>query len=233
MATKEQFLNKIAGKLNRSRMLAVDRPRWATHPWDHLYREATQADLVELFAEELGKLGGEVIRIGSAAEIGAAIKRLLEEKGLKKLIAWPAPAEYGGIEPTAALSHEDGCEVVFWKESGPRDELIRTAEQSEAGLVYAQYGLAETGSVVLFNRGDCGRLVSLLPNQALIVLKASSVLPRLTQLLPRIGAQTRQISCVNIVTGPSRTSDIEMDLTIGVHGPGRIAVLLIEDHLAN
>lgn len=232
MATKEQFLSKLASKLNRERAYQVERPRWERHPWDHLYPDASQADFVELFAEEFGKLGGEVVRVRSKTQVGEAVKKLLQDKGLKKLIAWPAPSAFDGAEPTVLLSPAEGYEVVHWRENGPREELIRTAEQSEAGLVYASYALAETGSVVLFNRGSQGRLVSLLPNQSVIVLKASSVLPRLTQALPIIGREAELFSCVNIVTGPSRTSDIEMDLTIGVHGPGRVAVVLIEDHLS-
>lgn len=230
MATKEEFLNKLARKLNRERVHTVARPRFSDHPADHLYQDYTQQDFVELFSEEFTKLGGSIHPVSSEQEIGITIQRILARQGLKRLIAWPAPTPAVAID-TNLFPASEGYELVYWQARGQRDELLRTAEQSEAGLVYAEYGLAETGTVILYNQGGHGRLVSLLPNQSIIVLRASTILPRLTQALPRIGTQTAAYSCINLITGPSRTSDIEMDLTIGVHGPGKIAIVLIEDHI--
>ncbi|WP_438447723.1 LutC/YkgG family protein [Gorillibacterium sp. sgz5001074] len=228
MANKEQFLNKLASKMGRDRIRTTEDPKWLRHPWDHLHKELDQAGLVTQFGSELMKLGGIVVPVADEAELGRAIGAYLKEAGMTRLMAWPAGDMVKGSDPTEQLA-EEGIEVSYWSEDGDRDGLIRQAESSQAGLVYASHGVSETGSIVLYNRGDRGRLVSLLPNQFLAVVRASTVVPRITQVLGQMAPRAREYSCVNFITGPSRTSDIEMDLTIGVHGPGRITIFLIED----
>jgi L-lactate dehydrogenase complex protein LldG len=73
--------------------------------------------------------------------------------------------------------------------------------------------------------------VSLLPTICATVLSAQNIIPRLTQLLPEIDRNVADHSCINLITGPSRSADIEMDLSIGVHGPGQLVVFLIDDHI--
>lgn len=228
MATKEQFLNKLASKMGRDRIRTAEDPKWKRQPWDHLHKDLDQAGLVTQFGSELMKLGGIVVPVASEAELSRAIGAYLKEAGMTRLMAWPAGGMVQGPDPAELLKAE-GFEVNFWSESGDRDTLIRQAESSQAGLVYASHAVSETGSIVLYNRADRGRLVSLLPNQFLAVVRASTVVPRITQVLGQMAPRAREYSCVNFITGPSRTSDIEMDLTIGVHGPGRITIFLLED----
>lgn len=230
MANKEQFLNRLAAKLGRERVRETEDPKWLRHPWDHLHKDLDQAGLVDQFGSELMKLGGVVIPVADEAELSQAIAAYLGEVEFNRVIAWPAGASVEGADPGEYLKAQ-GLDVTYWSEKGARDELIRQAEGCQAGLVYASHAISETGSIVLYNRGDRGRLVSLLPNQVLAVVRGSTVVPRITQVLGQMPPRTRDYSCVNIITGPSRTSDIEMDLTIGVHGPGRITVFLIEDHV--
>lgn len=231
MAAKEEFLQRLANKLGRERMYEAPRPRWETQPWDHLHKDLDQAGLVAQFAGELMKLGGVVIPVANGKLLPKAVNAYLTEAEFKKLIVWPAGEELDGDEPADVFA-EQGYEVVRWSAAGDRDTLVRAAESAHAGLVYAAQGISETGSIVLYNRGDRGRVVSLLPNQLLVAVRGSTIVPRITQVLAGLPGRALDYSCVNIITGPSRTSDIEMDLTIGVHGPGRIAVFLIEDHLA-
>lgn len=228
MASKEQFLNKLAAKMGRDRIRTAEDPKWLRHPWDHLHKDLDQAGLVTQFGSELMKLGGIIVPVASDAELPRAIGAYLKEAGMNRLIAWPAAGMVTGADPAEELMAE-GFDVTFWSEGGDRDELVRKAESSQAGLVYASHAVSETGSIVLYNRGDRGRLVSLLPNQFLAVVRASTVVPRITQVLGQMAPRAREYSCVNFITGPSRTSDIEMDLTIGVHGPGRITIFLVED----
>jgi L-lactate dehydrogenase complex protein LldG len=232
VATKEQFLGKLAGKLGRERIHQAAAPKFQHQPWDHLHKELDQEGLVNQFGNELMKLGGVVIPVQDEASLAAAVEAYMQENGFSRLIVWPAGEALGAEIPDPADDLQSkGIKVTRWSSGGSRDELIAAAEIAQAGLVYATHAISETGSIVLYNRGDRGRLVSLLPNQFLAVVRASTVVPRITQVLKSMAAQVADYSCINIITGPSRTSDIEMDLTIGVHGPGRITIFLIEDHL--
>jgi L-lactate dehydrogenase complex protein LldG len=231
MAAKEEFLSKLAAKLGRERVRQVEEPRWPDQPWDHLHKDLDQEGLVNQWANELMKLGGVVIPVPDGEALADAVSAYLKANGFSRLTVWSAPEDLEGVDPAEALEKE-GLAVTRWRAGGDRDTLIRSAESSQAGLVYAAHAISETGSIVLYNRGDNGRLVSLLPNQFMAVVRGSAVVPRITQVLEQIKPRTAHYSCVNIITGPSRTSDIEMDLTIGVHGPGKITVFLIEDHLS-
>jgi L-lactate dehydrogenase complex protein LldG len=89
----------------------------------------------------------------------------------------------------------------------------------------ALYGLADTGSVVLASAPDEPRARSLLPEVHVSVLPEDRIVPGLSELFSALGSDLP--STLAIVTGPSRSADIEQTLTIGVHGPGDVHVVLV------
>ncbi len=93
-----------------------------------------------------------------------------------------------------------------------------------AGVSRAIFGLADTGSVVLAASPEEPRANSLLPEVHLTVLPEERILPGLAELFAAVGSELP--SALAIVTGPSRSGDIEQTLAIGVHGPGEVHVLL-------
>lgn len=94
-----------------------------------------------------------------------------------------------------------------------------------AGVSQATYGLADTGSVVLMASPEEPRARSLLPDAHVSILREEHVLPGLDALFENLGGELP--SGLAIVTGPSRSADIEQRLTIGVHGPGEVHVVLV------
>jgi len=97
---------------------------------------------------------------------------------------------------------------------------IDGAEVSEA-----IYALADTGSVVIAAGPDEPRARSLLPWTHVSLVRESRVLPGLAELVAALGGELP--SALAIVTGPSRSADIEQKLTVGVHGPGEVHVVLL------
>jgi L-lactate dehydrogenase complex protein LldG len=97
---------------------------------------------------------------------------------------------------------------------------LEGAETSEA-----LYGLADTGSVVLAASAEEPRARSLLPDIHVSILREDRILAGLDDLFARVGGDLP--SALAIVTGPSRSADIEQSLTIGVHGPGEEHVVLV------
>ena len=94
-----------------------------------------------------------------------------------------------------------------------------------AGVSTALYGLADTGSVVLAASSEEPRARSLLPAVHVTLLREDRILPGLDELFAALGADLP--SALAIVTGPSRSADIEQKLVIGVHGPGEVHVVLL------
>ena len=93
-----------------------------------------------------------------------------------------------------------------------------------AGVSRAVHGLADTGSVVIAASPDEPRARSLLPDVHVSLLREADVLPDLATLFERLGGELP--SALAIVTGPSRSGDIEQRLAVGVHGPGEVHVVL-------
>jgi len=95
----------------------------------------------------------------------------------------------------------------------------------EAGVSEALYGLADTGSVVLAASPEEPRSRSLLPFVHVSLLREERILPGLEELFDAVSADLP--SALAIVTGPSRSADIEQKLVVGVHGPGEVHVVLV------
>ena len=101
----------------------------------------------------------------------------------------------------------------------------------DLGVTGAQWGVAETGTLVLESDAERHRLASLVPATHVAIIKAQNIRQTLGEVLSAIGdkGEGRLSRAVTFITGPSRTSDIELTLAIGVHGPAELYVVVIED----
>lgn len=158
--------------------------------------------LITLFSKELTALGGTVERL-SAADLPARLQAFLAEKGAAQALCDDLAAPYLG---EAAVLHPDSSLLV--------------------GVTGALCAIAETGSLVLTNQSANALIASLLPPVHAVILRTDQIVGTLAEALAR--PEVRQAAAGVIITGPSRTADIEMTLTIGVHGPGEVHVFLIE-----
>jgi L-lactate utilization protein LutC len=108
------------------------------------------------------------------------------------------------------------------------DEIV-AGRSEEVGVSRAVYGLADTGSVVLSAGPEEPRARSLLPPVHVTILDADRILPGLPELFAALDGELP--SALAIVTGPSRSADIEQKLVIGVHGPGETHIVLVGEPL--
>ena len=226
---QEDFLNKIAEKLNRPRMSGVSSPKWEHYPWDHLYQNMTQEGLIQEFTSNFEQIGGHLKRV-KTQDVAQEVKQIIQQYNAKKVLAWQDERlTQFGLQQALA-----DTEAIFWDVEQGFESLTNYAKDSQIGITYTELGLAETGTIVLFNEGGKGRSVSLLPEIHIAILPASQIKARLTQALKKIkktyDEHGKLPSLINFITGPSRTSDIEMVLTIGVHGPKELHVIIVEDH---
>ncbi len=119
--------------------------------------------------------------------------------------------------------------------SGPfgTPEEIRAASASAGvGITSADYGLAETGTLVMLASSGESRLISLLPPAWVAVVPVSILLNDLDELLARVPTPADLTGAMVLITGPSRTADIEQILIRGVHGPGEVHVVLVDSETA-
>ncbi|MDH5508533.1 MAG: LUD domain-containing protein, partial [Anaerolineae bacterium] len=115
-------------------------------------------------------------------------------------------------------------------QSPQRESSLARYAAVPAGLTLAAAGLADSGTLVQPGGKGLSRLASLLPAIHFAVLPASTLYTNLAAWLSAGGAQlAAQAPGLVLISGPSRTADIEMSLTIGVHGPRQVVVFCLQD----
>jgi L-lactate dehydrogenase complex protein LldG len=225
---QEAFLNHIAEKLGRPRRSGVKPPEWKEKPYLHLYEGKSQEELIQQFIANLALLNTKVDRV-TMDEFATVFPKILRTFEVRSAIFWDDERVHKVGIPSLLLAH--GVEGRSWSAALGEKELREYAAKADLGIAFADIGLAETGTVMLMNGQGKGRVVSLLPPSFLCVLSESQIVPRLTQAVEQIHAKVPKglPACINFITGPSRTGDIEMDLALGVHGPGKVHIILLKE----
>jgi len=108
-----------------------------------------------------------------------------------------------------------------------RTELGRLCATADFGITSADYALADTGTLVMLSSRQEARIISLLPPVHLAVVPKERILTGLDELFTVIPDPSEKSSSMVLITGPSRTGDIEQVLVRGVHGPGEIHVVIV------
>ena len=170
--------------------------------------DAPKINLVGRFTEELLALGGQVV-ICKESDLPAKVIALLREKNIDRVQTWD---QILGLNQDALT--KAGISVQY-----EADESIK------AGITGALAGIAETGTLVIPGGEGQPLTTSLLPEIHIAALRASDILPSMEAAMSTL--EIEKSPAMALVSGPSRTADIEMTLTIGVHGPGEIHVFVV------
>lgn len=221
---RERFLARVRSALRGTELPDVVGPETAP--------VITFADPVGRFIDEARAVDAEVVRVADPGEAMAAVIRLVEESG-----------DTRGVGPASLVAWEDLEETIpgFFAQAATRGwESVDTAvgfesryadhariERVAVGITGADAGIAATGSVLLAHGAGRARSVSLLVDHHVVLLPVGRIVSSLGQALS--GVDWDSTSNVVAITGPSRTGDIESILTLGVHGPRRLSVVLVDD----
>lgn len=190
----------ILSRIRERRMKSAPRPSSFTPP-------APQSDLVAQFAARAAAVHAEVRVLSDRDEIGAAVAELLRARNLPAIVHLPedsATASLGGLS-------------VRNDPPGPDD----------TALSFAPFAIAETGTLVYPAAHTRPASWHFRPGFEIAVLSAKDILPHLENILARIRSSLPHT--VNLVSGPSRTGDIEQTLELGAHGPKALAILIIRE----
>ena len=123
---------------------------------------------------------------------------------------------------------------IFQPDAGSSDheQIVARLANCGVGLTAADYAIAETGTIVLSSDEQNALLVSLLPAVHIALVRSSQIAASLDEVISKIGKERigrlDPSRSVTLITGPSRTSDVELVLSIGVHGPKELHVIIID-----
>jgi L-lactate utilization protein LutC len=171
------------------------------------------ATKVAQFGERLAVAGGR-LHVPAAGDVVAVLQDLLRQSGARTVLHSDAP------EVVALLADPRLAGTTFVPATASRGDLLA----ADLGLSTAQWGIAETGTLVLDAAAERHRCASLLPVVHVALLRQSRILATLGEALKTL---PRPLSpAITLITGPSRTADIELQLVVGVHGPRELHVIV-------
>jgi L-lactate utilization protein LutC len=108
-----------------------------------------------------------------------------------------------------------------------REELRELCATADVGITSADYALADTGALILLSSPQEARMISLLPPAHIAIVPRARILTGLDELFSLLPNPAESTSSMVLITGPSRTADIEQILVRGVHGPGVLSVVVV------
>jgi L-lactate dehydrogenase complex protein LldG len=209
-AAREQMLDRIRDALGHAPV--VPDPTRA-------YRQAGggaqagSAELVDLFCERVADYRASVVRVSTEAEIEQAILAACDERGTRRVVRSPgerwSPADLELIDDSADVAPAD-------------------LDGVDAALTGCALGIAETGTIVLDGSPACGRrALTLVPDHHICVVRAGQVVAGVPDAIRALAGAARDGRPLTFVSGPSATSDIELERVEGVHGPRNLDVIVV------
>jgi L-lactate dehydrogenase complex protein LldG len=186
-------------------------------------------DPLARLADEIRAVGGHPQVVADAAEGRGALARLLEQHAVRSALCWQHPAlDRLGLSELLAnrgIARLDHAALSAHDQPQQRELMLA----ADVGISSVSFAVAETGTLALASASGRERLASLAPPVHIAVVEASQVLPDLFDLFERIAAEGWEPMASNwaLITGPSKTGDIELTLTTGVHGPGAWHVVIV------
>ena len=214
MTSREQILSDVRKAVGRK----AGQPLAAQPKARIVIPSYSVEERIALFKERLEVLGGKVQRSATYGDAGQTVRQLIDGSSA---VASNAPA----LRQAGITSFPN---VLNGYCSGP---LLREACASAPfGITGADYGFAETGSIVTIAANE-SRLVSLLPPVHIALLSKSRMLTGLDEFYTLQPLPAGRSASTVFITGPSRSADIEMILVRGVHGPRIIHVIVIDEEL--
>jgi L-lactate dehydrogenase complex protein LldG len=171
----------------------------------------------DLFVQKFENLGGRSFRVRNTSAVVPAIAELLVQKS--------------AVASNSPFLRKCGITGLAQVHAGftQRDDLKEACAAADIGITSVDYALSATGSFVLLSSPNEARLVSLLPPAHIAIFPRSRILANLDELLSILPRPADQTSSMVLITGPSRTADIEQILVRGVHGPGEIYAVIVDE----
>lgn len=222
---REPFLQTIAKQLGRSTPSFVKPVRnWKHLPQHEVLKEASADELVAILTEQCTHIHTHITSC-TQLSLQTALQEVIEALG-NGLIVYNDDRRFKALQLEDFLAKKQSRKWDLLN----REKSIELTERANIGLVISDVTLAESGTIMLQSEAKKGRSISFLPENSIAIIPKSTLVPRMTQAAQFLRNQNHLASCINFITGPSNSADIEMNLVVGVHGPVRMTYLLVEDY---
>jgi L-lactate utilization protein LutC len=216
--------------LDRVRHAAVAGRRYEVHARREFPARCGYTDIAgdwcERLVHEIRAVGGFAHPVPTLDDAHAVLAGLCDRHAVRSAVVWQHPLlerlrldDMLRQRSIARIGHAD---LVSHSAARQREQLLA----ADIGITSADYALAETGTLALFARPGQERLASLLPPVHVAIVERSQVLADLFDLFALLEGENLPSNLV-LITGPSKTGDVELKLTTGVHGPRELHVVVV------
>ncbi|MBN2225526.1 MAG: lactate utilization protein [Deltaproteobacteria bacterium] len=214
---RENILNKLREAVSWPKAESASRPKIGTGD------AGDPAALTDIFETKATGAAAVVKRVGGISEATRQIVSFMKEDGLSSAII--SDEEIIGKAGIKAALEKAGLRAITIS-SEPAD-YKEACFAADAGITGAPYGIAETGSLAMVFDSRNPRLVSHAPFCHIALLMADDILPDTETLVARVTERRVPPSAMALVTGPSMTADIALTAVRGIHGPGKLYIIII------
>ncbi len=168
--------------------------------------------------------------IDKAEAAQASVSRVSEQSMGKALVEWlrdhnlPAEVRMSPDKRLDGLRKRAEKKLTIKPAPGDGSDIV--------GVSHAECGIVETGTLALMSGPDNPTTLNFLPENHVVVLREKDVVDHYEDIWPRLRkrfGERKMPRTLNLITGPSRSADIEQTLILGAHGPVRLHILLIRD----
>jgi len=211
---RESILASIRHNLAASRAFDDDHAGATINDESTHFPSLSRGELIDNFKRNLDLVSGHCHIVSDKSEAAEAVFKIIDSLSATNIVISDSAI-------VAAITNGLSIDVVV---NADPEYLFA----SDVGITGAQYAIAETGTLVLESDAERHRLTSLVPPVHICILEADNIRQTLGEILEIV--QSDLSRTVTFITGASRTSDIELTLAIGVHGPRELHVVVIDDH---
>lgn len=241
MTTRAEFIGRIRREMSKTTGLfpatVAERPADPAAAAERMRRELGERwpQAIKRFQEEFERLAGVFHVVPRMDAVPAVVGRIARERSARRVICW-SPAALGA--DLAEGLRQEGLPAVPMPDRAVDEPEARRLREinaaAEIGVTGADLAIAETGTLALISGAGRARSVSLLPEYHVAVFDRRVLVETLEQAGVFLEAwhadpaRTMSGGAITFITGPSRTADIELTLTRGVHGPREVHAIFIE-----
>src|SRR5690606_17784392 len=208
--SKEQILKKIRAALLQKR----DNP-YLNLEESPLYPPFTEPLEIE-FAKQFSAASGKFVFCEDEIDLIESLLVLAEKESLRKMYAW-----------------EPKLQELLKTYGFPFYSTDTDFEKADAGLTLCECLIARNGSILISNGSEAGRRLAIYPHIHIVVAYTSQLLGDIKEGFEFLKTKypDQLPTMINLITGPSRTADIEKTLVLGAHGPRDLYVFLLDDSI--
>ena len=225
LASNKAARDAVLGRVRKALSATGDRAKANTEAerymdaHAHGPRPAMPADLLVRFMKRATDMESTVERVADRTAIPAAVVRYVDALDLPPPIA-------------SQKSHKGVCWPEFadldWKGTGLDIEVRPTLGHDRLGITGAFCAIAETGTLVVLSGADTPTATTLLPDTHIAVVRADRIVSGMEEAFALVRFERGQAPrAINMISGPSRTGDVEQTIVLGAHGPFRVHILVV------